>query len=120
MIRNRSNAPHYGWGDGCDGWRLYEDAHLGVIEELVPPGRSEIPHRHTAAGQVFVILAGEATMILAGCPVALHVGDSLAIPAGTLHQFRNDGHAAVRFLVISAPRQGWDRIDEPTHEKAVP
>lgn len=36
MIRNRGNAPHCQWGDGCNGWRLHEDDDVGVIEELVP------------------------------------------------------------------------------------
>lgn len=113
MIRNRGNAPHYQWGDGCDGWRLHEDDNVGVIEELVPAGKAEVPHRHTAASQVFVILAGRARMCLDGRMRDLAPGDSLHVPAGALHQFRNDGADPVRFLVISAPRRCWDRIEEP-------
>lgn len=112
MIRNCTNAPHYRWGDGCDGWRLHEDDQVGVIEELVPPGRAEIPHRHSRAGQVFLILEGEATMVIDGQAISLACGDSLHVPAGALHQFRNDGVRNVRFLVISAPRSGWDRIEQ--------
>ena len=112
QVRNRTNAAHYGWGDGCDGWRLHEDDDFGVIEELVPPGRAEVPHRHTRAGQVFVILEGEADLILEGGRHTLRSGDSLHVPAGVLHQFRNDSPNPVRFLVISAPRRGWDRIED--------
>jgi mannose-6-phosphate isomerase-like protein (cupin superfamily) len=113
MIRNRTSAPHYRWGAGCDGWRLHEDDELGVIEELVPAGKTEIPHRHTATSQVFVILAGRARMRLDGRTLDLTPGDSLHVPAGVLHQFRNDGAEPVRFLVISAPRRCWDRIEAP-------
>jgi RimJ/RimL family protein N-acetyltransferase/mannose-6-phosphate isomerase-like protein (cupin superfamily) len=110
LVRNRANAAHYGWGDGCDGWRLHEDEAFGVIEELVPPGRAEVPHRHTHAGQAFVILEGEADLILEDGRHTLRGGDSLHVPAGVLHQFRNDSPKPVRFLVISAPRRDWDRI----------
>ena len=113
MISNRDNAPHYHWGDGCDGWRLHEDDDVGVIEELVPAGKAEVAHRHTAASQVFVILAGTARMRLDGRTLDLATGDSLHVPAGVLHQFCNDGVEPVRFLVITAPRRAWDRIDEP-------
>ncbi len=111
LVRNRTNAAHYGWGDGCDGWRLHEDEAFGVIEELVPPGRAEVPHRHTRAGQVFVILEGEADLLLEDGRHTLRSGDSLHVPAGVLHQFCNDSATTVRFLVISAPRRDWDRIE---------
>ena len=113
MISNRDNAPHYRWGDGCDGWRLHESGDLGVIEELVPPGRCEVPHFHTSASQVFVILAGHARMRLGERTLDLAPGDSLHVPAGVVHQFRNDGGEPVRFLVISSPRWNWDRIETP-------
>ena len=110
-VRNRANAAHYGWGDGCDGWRLHEDEDFGVIEELVPPGRAEVPHRHSRTGQVCVILESEAELVLEDGRHILRGGDSLHVPAGALHQFRNDSPRPVRFLVISAPRRDWDRIE---------
>ena len=47
MTRNRSNAEHYVWGDGCDGWRLLDRPDLSVIEERIPPGRGEVVHFHS-------------------------------------------------------------------------
>ena len=113
MIVNRSNAPHYLWGDGCDGWRLHEDDELGLIEELVPPGCAETPHYHTNVAQIFYILHGEAVMRLTDRDHTLHAGDSLRVPPGVAHQFRNDSADPVRFLVITAPRRDFDRHNIP-------
>ena len=41
MIANRQNAPHYRWGDGCDGWHLVRAPQLSVIQERMPPGTQE-------------------------------------------------------------------------------
>lgn len=120
MIRNRDNAPHYCWGDGCDGWRLHEDDHVGVIEELVPVGGSERPHHHTHCGQVFIVLDGAAVMRLPDGDRHLRRGDSLAIAPGVVHQFRNDGAAPVRFLVITSPRRRWDRVDATPSSPVFP
>jgi mannose-6-phosphate isomerase-like protein (cupin superfamily) len=59
---SRDNAPHYIWGDNCDGWHLLQESNLSVIEERMPPGASEVRHFHTNAQQFFFILSGQAVM----------------------------------------------------------
>ena len=59
---SRDNAPHYVWGDNCDGWHLLQESNLSVIEENMPPGASEVRHFHTNAQQFFFILSGQAVM----------------------------------------------------------
>jgi hypothetical protein len=59
---SRENAPHYVWGDNCDGWHLLQESNLSVIEERMPPGASEVRHFHTNAQQFFFILSGRAVM----------------------------------------------------------
>ena len=51
-----ATAPHYVWGEGCDGWHLVRAAELSVIEERMSPGTSEKPHLHTRARQFFYVL----------------------------------------------------------------
>jgi mannose-6-phosphate isomerase-like protein (cupin superfamily) len=118
-LRNRASAPHYTWGDRCDGWRLHDGPDASVIEERVPPGAGETPHSHTNATQVFYLLEGSAVMELPDQHIALHVGDALTVPPGTIHRFANPGAAPVRFLVLSFPRQHWDRV-ESVLPKEVP
>jgi len=109
---SRKNAPHYVWGDNCDGWHLLQDAKLSVIEERMPPGASEVRHLHRNAQQFFFILSGQATMEASGERIVLLAGQGLAIPPGTPHQFRNHSEEPVTFLVISQPRSHGDRVTD--------
>ncbi|MBB6183943.1 cupin domain-containing protein [Oleiagrimonas soli] len=102
-------APHYRWGEVCDGWHLLAGDDLSVIEERVPPGASETRHRHTRARQFFYVLEGEATMELEGVEHVLRAGQGLHVPPGATHCLRNASEAAVRFLVVSAPKSHGDR-----------
>ncbi|MEM1430857.1 MAG: cupin domain-containing protein [Pseudomonadota bacterium] len=108
-ISSTKTAPHYVWGDRCDGWRLLDGADLSVIEERMPPGTAELRHVHDRANQLFYVLEGRLSLSLADGPLELGPGDALNIRPGTEHQARNDGDDPVRFLVISAPTTAGDR-----------
>jgi quercetin dioxygenase-like cupin family protein len=108
-IVSRDNGRHYVWGAGCDGWHLLEGDDLSVIEERVPPGAAETPHRHARARQFFYVLSGEATLELEGITHRLAAGEGLHVAPGEAHQLRNASDADLRFLVISAPKSHGDR-----------
>jgi mannose-6-phosphate isomerase-like protein (cupin superfamily) len=108
-VLSRGNAEHYVWGDGCDGWHLLKSDALSVIEERVPPGKSESRHFHGTAQQCFYIVEGEAVMEMAGQEYVLSTGQSLVVPAKIPHQFFNRSASDVRFLVISQPTTQGDR-----------
>lgn len=57
---SRENAPHYIWGDHCDGWHLLKECNLSVIEERMPSGTGEVRHFHRKAQQFFYVLSGQA------------------------------------------------------------
>lgn len=105
----RSLAPHYSWGSGCDGWRLVDEPHLSVIEERVPPGASEEWHVHNRARQFFYVLSGHAEPRTSEGPVPLAPGTGLEVPPGLAHPFANTGDTDVVFLVTSAPTTRGDR-----------
>jgi mannose-6-phosphate isomerase-like protein (cupin superfamily) len=109
---SRENAPHYVWGDNCDGWHLLQESNLSVIEERMPPGASEVRHFHRNAQQFFFILSGQATIETSGERVLLLTGQGLAIPPGTRHQMRNHSKEPVTFLVISQPPSHGDRVTD--------
>jgi mannose-6-phosphate isomerase-like protein (cupin superfamily) len=109
VVLSRENVEHYTWGDGCDGWHLLKSDALSVIEECVPPGKSESRHFHSYAQQCFYIVAGEAVIELAGQEFVLRTGESLVVPAQVPHQFFNRSVSDVRFLVISQPATRGDR-----------
>jgi len=106
-----ASAPHYTWGDQCDGYHLLRTPTLSIIEERMPPATAERRHLHTHARQFFYVLAGELTFELAGELILLHPNEGIEVPPGTPHQAFNHSPADVRFLVTSQPPSHGDRTD---------
>jgi len=77
----------------------------------MPPGTSEVPHFHRRAQQFFFILAGVATMRIEGADQTLIERSGIDVPAGVVHQMRNDSDRDVEFLVISMPSSHGDRVN---------
>lgn len=109
-----STAPHYVWGDGCDGWHLVRTTGLSVIEERMPAGTSEVRHWHARARQFFYVLSGTLTMEVEGVRHRLVARTGIELPPGTAHQALNEDSADVEFLVVSMPPSHGDR-----HEGAM-
>ena|SRR5271170_8102108 len=103
-------AEHYIWGHGCDGWHLLKDSALSVLEESMPPGTSEMRHKHERAQQFFYILAGSAEMEIEGHFLQLNSGEGVHIQAGQAHCIWNKSDSSLRFLVISQPPSHGDRL----------
>ena len=102
-------AEHYSWGEGCSGWHLMKSERMSVIQEMVPPGKSEVRHFHNHAEQFFFMLSGVATVEANGKIIVLRPGQGVHIPSRVPHQFKNDSSGKVEFLVISAPPSHGDR-----------
>jgi len=111
MIVNRESAPHYNWGEACDGWVFAPGPGLSVIEERMPPHTAEKPHHHAKARQFFFVLSGTLCMESAGQVHSINAGSGIEIAPMALHQARNDTAQDVRFLVVSSPTTRGDRID---------
>jgi mannose-6-phosphate isomerase-like protein (cupin superfamily) len=106
-----ASAPHYQWGEGCDGWHLVRGDALSVIEERMPPGTAERRHLHDRARQFFYVLAGELTLEVEGVTHRLGIGEGLEVAPRQPHQAFNRSEDDVRFLVISQPPSHGDRSD---------
>jgi quercetin dioxygenase-like cupin family protein len=102
-------AEHYRWGEASDGWHLLKRDDLSVIRERMPPGASEVRHRHARSRQFFYVLDGAAVLDVDGVDHALAAGQGIHIPPGVAHRFRNESDADVHFLVVSAPKAHGDR-----------
>lgn len=109
--RSTGNAEHYIWGDECDGWHLVKRDDLSVIQERVPPGKSERKHYHTKARQFFYILQGTATLEVGDETATLNAREGIEIPPAIPHRLRNESHEDLVFLVISAPKSHGDRVN---------
>lgn len=117
---DRSRAPHYSWGQNCEGWRLLDRPGVAVIEEQVPPGAGESWHVHERARQFFYVLAGHAELATTGGVTSLSAGQSVEVPPGLAHRFMNTGENDVRFLVISTPSTRGDRKEVANHRAGPP
>lgn len=113
MPISRDDAPHYRWGEVCDGWHLLQGDDLSVIEEHMPAGASEVRHKHARSRQFFYMLEGEASLELEGIEQSLRAGQGLHVPPGAVHQMRNESEGDVRFIVVSVPPSHGDRIAMP-------
>ena len=104
-----TTAEHYTWGSQCDGWHLVRDANLSVIQERMPPGTSEVRHRHARARQFFYVVAGQLQLEVEGSIYTLIAGVGVEVPPGVTHQVHNRSAEPVEFLVISQPPSHGDR-----------
>lgn len=115
-IVSTANAEHYTWGGpantDCDAWYLVRAASLNVIEELMPPGTFESPHRHVQARQFFFVLAGELTLAVERHDFLVHTGEGLEVAPGQTHRAINRSAAPARFLVVSQPPSHDDRVED--------
>ena len=112
-VLNRGNAPHYRWGERCEGWRLTNRPEQSIILERMPPGTSETRHLHQHSRQLFFILKGVARIEVEGEQHRLAAENALEIPPGAAHQIFNDGNEDLEFLLVSQPGTVGDRVETP-------
>ncbi|MBB5339818.1 cupin domain-containing protein [Tunturiibacter gelidoferens] len=115
QIVSPQTAEHYKWGgpqgEDCDGWHLVRTPDLSVIEELMPPGTSEVQHLHLHSRQFFYVLAGVVTIDVEQHSFVLHAGTGLEVSPGQRHRVFNRGTNPTRLLVTSQPPSHGDRVN---------
>lgn len=115
QIVSRQTAEHYKWGgphgEDCDGWHLVRTPNLSIIEELMPPGTSEVRHFHVHSRQFFYVLEGELTFEVEQHSFVLQAGEGLEVSPGQAHQVFNRSARPLRLLVTSQPPSHGDRIN---------
>ncbi len=66
----------------------------------LPAGNSFAAHYHEDMQEIFIIIAGEATMVVAAQTVVLSRGDTIAIDPREVHRMSNCGSEDVEYLVL--------------------
>lgn len=110
-IISNENAPHYIWGNQCDGWWLHQTDKFTVISERMPPNTSEQKHYHHFTEQFFYCLEGTLCIEMSGNSYMLKPHEGLTIPANIGHQVTNRSTMDIKFLVISCPNSHHDRVN---------
>ncbi|WFU82827.1 cupin domain-containing protein [Bradyrhizobium sp. CIAT3101] len=76
---------------------------LCIFEQWVDPGTGAPTHSHPVE-EVLTVREGEAEMWIEGERIAVTAGQSLLVPAGRQHGFRNSGTATLHIhAVLAAP-----------------
>ena len=73
---------------------------VSIIRQRQIPNAANPPHRHDQE-EVMVQLAGIVTVTVAGEAVTLAPGDTLIVPAETVHQIVNPGDRAAEWLIVA-------------------
>lgn len=81
-----------------------ETEQVGVTIARCDPGWNSRPHDHTENGheEVYVLIEGEATVVVDGESVEIETGDALWIAPDSTRQIRN-GTSESAFVLVSAP-----------------
>lgn len=80
---------------------------VGVSE--VPPGAGPPPHVHAAEDELFYLFEGQLLWTLADKQYQGVAGDTVYLPRGIPHTFRNNGNVPAKFLLIATP-SGFERF----------
>jgi mannose-6-phosphate isomerase-like protein (cupin superfamily) len=105
MISDLNDAPPEHWRPGVE-TRMTVSARNGatalcLFEQWVSPGNGAPTHRHPVE-EVLMVREGEADMWIEDDHVKVTAGQSLIIPAGRRHGFRNSGEGTLHVQAILA------------------
>src|SRR6185312_10343911 len=111
-IRDPANCPVEHWRPGVETRMLFSAeigaAQLCMFEQWVAPGTGAPTHSHPVE-EVLTVRDGEAEMWIGADHVTVTAGQSLLIPAGLLHGFRNSGKDTLHLHTRCWPRLSLKR-----------
>lgn len=82
-----------------------------ALDCLVGIGGGPPPHRHLAEDELFTITDGSITFTAGGKTRLVSAGESVFVPRGTPHLYRNEGSKEARMIAVYTPAgmEGWFR-----------
>jgi quercetin dioxygenase-like cupin family protein len=85
-------------------WRTNEDSHEVLnIETWVDPGGGVTPHIHPAMEERFDVLEGRLEFLAGRSWKEAEPGETVRVPPGTRHAFRNRSGEVARFVAHATP-----------------
>ena len=94
-----------------------------ALDCLVGAGGGPPPHRHLAEDELFTMTQGTIVFRAGDETRAVSAGESVFVPRGTPHAYRNDGPTAAKMLAVYTPAgmEGWFReVCTPVDDPYVP
>jgi mannose-6-phosphate isomerase-like protein (cupin superfamily) len=84
-------------------YRFERSGDIVRVEAWVDPGGGVTPHRHPRMEERFKVLAGEITFTVGRRKVRVPAGESVVVPAGTRHAYRNRGAVEAQMVAEAEP-----------------
>lgn len=78
-----------------------------VVRQVEESGGKNPPHKHNKE-EIMVLLKGTITVTVDGAVDVMSTGDTLIVPAGTVHQIENSGDTDAEWLIISAAGRSFE------------
>ena len=103
------------WGPGDRYTFLVTGSESGgsmfALDCLVGAGGGPPPHRHLAEDELFYVFEGTIRFTAAGETRDVGAGESVFVPRGTAHSYRNEGNSDARMIAVYTPAgmEGWFR-----------
>ncbi len=79
---------------------------VSVIRQRQQPGGGNPAHTHDRE-EVMIVIRGSVEITIDGVPTTLRAGDSIIIPAWTLHQLSNSGESEAEWLLVGPAGIGF-------------
>jgi quercetin dioxygenase-like cupin family protein len=82
-----------------------DPARLGALlaEQVAPPGYTVPPHVHAVDDEALIILEGELTLFDGSAERLAKAGETVSLPRGSRHAFRNARPGPARYLLLVTP-----------------
>lgn len=89
-------------------------AGLSLARMSLDPGVTSQAHRHPDCNEAVHLLSGEVEQRCGPNWVTMRPGETLLIPAGSVHQTRNGGHeTAVLMIAYASGTRVYETVSEP-------
>lgn len=121
-----SGAGRAFWGPGDMYTFLVSGEQAGesifAMEGLVPPGGGPPPHIHEKEDETLYVLEGKCSVQIGDQHLEAFTGDSIFLPRGTVHAFRNDGPDTLRLILTFVPagiQRFFEEVLEPVTDRSA-
>jgi quercetin dioxygenase-like cupin family protein len=105
QVVDHSNNPRESWRPGVETRMLVSarngSAQLCIFEQWIAPGTGAPTHSHPVE-EVLTVREGEAEMWMDEHRIIVSAGQSLIVPAGRKHGFRNSGNVTLHIHAVLA------------------
>jgi mannose-6-phosphate isomerase-like protein (cupin superfamily) len=97
---------------------LYTGPNAQLVVMSIPPGGEIGEEVHDDGDQMLTFVSGSGAAILDGETKPVGPEDLVFVPAGTRHNFRNDGNQDLKLYTVYAPPEHPDGTVHRTKEEA--